>query len=322
MVTPAVAAARPTASRWPTWPPRSRRRPSGGPAGQPLRARRAACQRLRGSGRGPPRCGLRGQPACSGSPGGRGTARPRRRPSAPLRSARGSTAAPCRRPRPARAGRSRSQRMPCGSRPLSGSSSTRIAGSPSRADASPSRWRIPVENVPTRRSAASSPSPTTPSTSSTRPRGRPAEHGERAQVVARRSGRDAHRSAPDVDPEHARAGVCRVLDQACRRRAPVRAVGRAIPTRSALSAVVLPAPFGPRNPVTEPGPNAERQVLDRRPSSPYRLVRWERLMVDIGRLLVGGASCSTVAIRRRGIAGPARRFPHSPCPPRRAYRAA
>ncbi len=42
----------------------------------------------------------------------------------------------------------RSQRMPAGSRPFAGSSSTRIRGSPSRAAASPMRWRMPIEYLP------------------------------------------------------------------------------------------------------------------------------------------------------------------------------
>ena len=37
------------------------------------------------------------------------------------------------------------QRMPCGSRPLAGSSSMRIRGSPSSAAASARRWRMPIE---------------------------------------------------------------------------------------------------------------------------------------------------------------------------------
>ena len=41
--------------------------------------------------------------------------------------------------------KSRSQRMPCGSRPLAGSSRTRTSGSPSSVAARPRRWRIPVE---------------------------------------------------------------------------------------------------------------------------------------------------------------------------------
>ena len=67
----------------------------------------------------------------------------------------------------------RTQRMPCGSSPFSGSSRTRMSGSPSSADASPSRWRMPIEYFPTRRPAACS-SPTIASSSSTRPRGSPA----------------------------------------------------------------------------------------------------------------------------------------------------
>src|SRR5215218_356775 len=41
--------------------------------------------------------------------------------------------------------KSRSQRIPCGSRPFAGSSSTSTRGSPSSAAARPSRWRMPRE---------------------------------------------------------------------------------------------------------------------------------------------------------------------------------
>ena len=63
-----------------------------------------------------------------------------------------STVLPSRR---SRAGASRSQRMPSGSRPLAGSSRTADAGRPSSAPARPRRWRMPSEKPPTRRSAAS-----------------------------------------------------------------------------------------------------------------------------------------------------------------------
>ena len=43
---------------------------------------------------------------------------------------------------------SRSQRIPAGSRPLAGSSRTRIFGSPSSAAARPMRWRMPIEYLP------------------------------------------------------------------------------------------------------------------------------------------------------------------------------
>ena len=39
--------------------------------------------------------------------------------------------------------------IPCGSRPFTGSSSTKRSGSPARATAMPSRWRIPSEKLRT-----------------------------------------------------------------------------------------------------------------------------------------------------------------------------
>ena len=44
----------------------------------------------------------------------------------------------------------RTQRMPSGSRPFTGSSNSSTPGSPSRAAAMPRRWPIPSENLPTR----------------------------------------------------------------------------------------------------------------------------------------------------------------------------
>ena len=76
----------------------------------------------------------------------------------------------------------RSHWIPCGSRPLDGSSRMRISGSPSRAVASWSRWRIPRENLPTRRRATSD-SPTSSRVSSTLVSGMPGRHGHRPQVV-------------------------------------------------------------------------------------------------------------------------------------------
>src|SRR5580693_4312598 len=68
--------------------------------------------------------------------------------------------------------RPRIQRMPSGSSPLTGSSSSSTAGSPSSAAAMPSRWAMPRENLPARRSAAL-PMPVISSTSLTRRRGMP-----------------------------------------------------------------------------------------------------------------------------------------------------
>src|SRR5580704_7446165 len=63
-------------------------------------------------------------------------------------------------------------RMPSGSSPLTGSSRMRICGSPSSATAMPTRWLIPSEKPPVRLRATSV-SPTSPRTWSTRDRGRP-----------------------------------------------------------------------------------------------------------------------------------------------------
>src|SRR5215472_9202719 len=69
--------------------------------------------------------------------------------------------------------RSRIQRIPSGSRPLSGSSRMSTPGSPSRVVARVSRWRMPREKVPTRRRAAPA-RPTRSKTSAARWRGIPA----------------------------------------------------------------------------------------------------------------------------------------------------
>ena len=66
----------------------------------------------------------------------------------------------------------RIQRMPSGSRPLTGSSNSSTGGSPRTAPAMPSRWSMPRENPPARRRVAEA-SPTSSSTSSTRRPARP-----------------------------------------------------------------------------------------------------------------------------------------------------
>ena len=138
---------------------------------RPPRAPRAAGTR-RASGPGPPRCGRPGRTAWSG---------PRRRPRARTTTSstvwatslsrwlETNTVRPC---AASSRSRPRSQRMPSGSSPLSGSSKISTPGSPSSAPARLSRWRMPSENPPTRRPATSA-SPTRPRTSSTRRRGRP-----------------------------------------------------------------------------------------------------------------------------------------------------
>jgi hypothetical protein len=112
----------------------------------------------------------------------------------------------------------------------------------------PTRWRMPSEKVPTRRSAASA-TPTSRSTSSTRDRASPA-----ASAIHRRCARALrpgcmHRgssSAPTVRSGDGRSRYARpatVTDPA---------VGASRP--SVIRIVVdLPAPFAPRKPVTAPG---------------------------------------------------------------------
>ena len=82
----------------------------------------------------------------------------------------------------------RSHWMPWGSRPLAGSSRMRISGSPSSAVASCRRWRMPRENLPTRRRATSV-RPTSSRVSSTRRERDAAGQGHRLQVVLGPAGR-------------------------------------------------------------------------------------------------------------------------------------
>ena len=103
--------------------------------------------------------------------------------------------------------RVRTQRMPSGSSPLTGSSRTTTGGSPSSATAMPSRWPMPSENLPTRLPATAS-RPTRSSTSSTR-RGRDAvARGQPAQVVAgRAAGVQRPRLEQGADLAQRRGGV-------------------------------------------------------------------------------------------------------------------
>ena len=79
--------------------------------------------------------------------------------------------------------RLRTQRIPSGSSPFTGSSNSSTSGSPSSAAAMPSRWPMPSENFPARWRATDA-SPTRSSTSSTRPRRDVVGLGEHPQVVA------------------------------------------------------------------------------------------------------------------------------------------
>src|SRR5664280_19838 len=141
----------------------------------------------------------------------------------------------------------RSHWMPCGSSPLAGSSRMRISGSPSRAVASWRRWRIPSENLPTRRRATSE-RPTRSRVSSTRESGIPAPMATDFRWSSAR--RDGWKLVASSTAPTWRIGCSR----STYRRPPKVAVPPEAETRpsSIRNVVVLPDPLGPRKPVTRP----------------------------------------------------------------------
>jgi hypothetical protein len=144
--------------------------------------------------------------------------------------------------------RVRIHRMPSGSRPFTGSSNSRTAGSPSNAAAMPRRWLMPSENRPARRRATAS-SPTSPSTSSTRRLWMPL-------LWARQSRWWYAVRPPCTARASSRAPTSRMGTGSSAYRRPrtvtVPLVGASRP-RIMRMVVVLPAPLGPRKPVTRPG---------------------------------------------------------------------
>ena len=145
--------------------------------------------------------------------------------------------------------RPRSQRIPSGSSPLSGSSKISTPGSPSIAAARLSRCRMPSENRPTARPATSD-SPVRASTSSTRRRGSPvAVVMTRKCWAALRPGWKVLLSS--AAPTRRTGSGSRWYGRPSMVAVP--AVGLARPSRM-RRVLVLPDPLGPRNPVTRPGP--------------------------------------------------------------------
>ncbi len=143
--------------------------------------------------------------------------------------------------------RSRIQRMPCGSRPLAGSSRISVCGLPSSAAASPSRWPMPSENVLGFLPATSA-RPTMPSTSSTRPSGMSlAAASIRRWLRAVRVGWNglASSSAPT-----SRMGCWMLVNGR-----PSKVQVPSPRSRPSIRRIVVdfPEPLGPRNPVTVPG---------------------------------------------------------------------
>jgi hypothetical protein len=136
---------------------------------------------------------------------------------------------------------------PCRSRRLAGSSKIRIRGSPSIAAPSPSRWRMPSEYVPARRAAASR--PTSSRTSSTRCAGIPdADARTRRWFLPLRSGFEA------LDLEHCADGPSGFGQAPLRHLEHGRlAIAWSCQPEDHPEGRALPAPLGPRKPVTTPG---------------------------------------------------------------------
>ncbi len=163
--------------------------------------------------------------------------------------------------------RPRIQRIPSGSRPLAGSSRIRTSGSPSSACANPRRWRIPSEYCPTRRRAAAASRPTCSSSASTRASGTPivlARDGQRLAPAAPGVLRRGVEQDPDPPARVRQLAIAPAEDPRLRYRART---GR----RASAASCVLPAPLGPRKPVTVPG--SQRNVTSETTArSPRRLV--------------------------------------------------
>jgi hypothetical protein len=143
--------------------------------------------------------------------------------------------------------RSRTQRIPSGSRPLTGSSRMTVAGSPSRAVAMPRRWPRPSEKRPARR-PTTWPRPTSSTTASTRERAMP-RSGRWPAGGGRRCGRGGPSRPPAARRPHPGA-------RRARGRLAVdgrRPAGGGVQAQDEPHGGRLPGPVGPRNPVTLPG---------------------------------------------------------------------
>src|SRR5262249_25946114 len=150
--------------------------------------------------------------------------------------------------------RLRIQTMPSGSRPVTGSSNRRICGSPSMTLAMPRRCFIPSENGPARRPATSA-SPTRPRTSSTRRlliRLLCASDSRWWKALRPGCNACASSKAPTSSIGKRRVAYRAPLIVAV----PAFAVSR---PRIKRMVVLLPAPFGPRNPVTRPGATSKER---------------------------------------------------------------
>ncbi len=180
--------------------------------------------------------------------------------------------------------RVRIQRTPSGSRPLTGSSRTRVAGSPSNAAAMPRRWPMPREKPLTRRSATSV-RPVRSRTSSTRRLGRPWVRARpRRWWRAVRPGwteRASSRAPTSVRARGGRRGAAADGDPA--RRRGVQAEDH--PHGGGLAGAVRAEEAG-----HGAGTDGEGQVVDGRPSVPAAVAFGEVLRGHHGSMLVGAGA--------------------------------
>ena len=147
-----------------------------------------------------------------------------------------------------RLSRFRTHWIPSTSRPLTGSSNITVRGSHKSAEAIPSRCPIPSENVPARLRATLS-RPTISTSSRTRAGRRRGSAPTRGDGCTR-CGQDAASAPPVARPPRPEAPDA--PGSACHSPAPAPNPARSRP-RIRRIVVDLPAPFGPRNPVTTPG---------------------------------------------------------------------
>ena len=142
----------------------------------------------------------------------------------------------------------RTQRIPSGSRPLTGSSNSSTPGSPSNVAAMPRRWLIPSENFPARRPATEL-SPTWSRTSSTRRTGMLLVNAsQRRWFRAVRAGWNAFASSSPPTWQRGHSNSENGLPSI--RAEPDVGVSRPMIMRIVVD---LPDPLGPKNPVTTPG---------------------------------------------------------------------
>ncbi len=150
------------------------------------------------------------------------------------------------------------QWMPSGSRPLTGSSRIKVAGSPSSAAAMPSRWPIPSENVPDRLPATSV-SPVIAITSSTRRREMP--------VVAASASRWSRALRPLCTAFASSSAPTSRSGAACaayRRPLTVTRAGRGrVQPENHPDGGRLARPVRPKEPGHHPGPDGKAQIVNR-----------------------------------------------------------